>query len=428
MKKIATLMMLLAVVELHAQLNITIDGGSASALPIAIAPLVDGGVTLDTDIAAVISNDLARSGQFKVLDRSLIVEQPQVGDDIKYGNWRLLGVDYMSYGNVRNAGNGRIEIQYRLVNIADQKQLLSLTLPLQSSEARAGAHYIADRIYEAIIGVPGVFSTKIAYVTAVDKGGQVEYQLIVSDADGYAPQALVRSREPLLSPAWSPDARKLAYVSFEKGNSSIFIQDLATGQRQLMTNFKGINGAPKFSPDGRKLAITLSKGGNPDIYVLDIASKQLRQITKSWAIDTEPEWSVDGQSLLFTSDRGRKPQIYEANLNNNRITRVTFEGEYNARASLSPDGKNMAMVHGNNNRYRISVLHRPSGTMQMLSSGNLDETPTFAPNGSMVLYATKNTSGKGLLKAVSIDGQTTNELVLLDGNVREPSWSPILRR
>lgn len=427
MKKLVFISLLLISFYSFAQLNITIDGGSASALPIAITPLSHKGVVLDTSLSEVVSNDLSRSGQFKVLDQSLIVEAPKIGGDVKYGNWRLLGVDYMGYGSVRSIAEGRLEIQYRLVNIADQKQLLSLTLPLQDTEIRAAAHYIADRIYQEILGVPGVFSTKIAYVTAVDKSGQIEYQLIVSDADGYGPQALVRSREPLLSPSWSPDGKKIAYVSFELGNSSIFIQDLSTGKRQQMTQFKGINGAPKFSPDGKKLAITLSKSGNSEIYILNIASKQLSQVTKNWAIDTEPEWSVDGRSLFFTSDRGGKPQIYQANLNNGRVSRVTFEGDYNARPSLSPDGKNMAMVHGNNNAYRISVLHRPSGTMQVLSQGNLDETPTFAPNGSMVLYATRNASGKGVLKAVSIDGQTSNELVLTEGNVREPSWSPIFK-
>lgn len=410
-----------------AQLNITIDGGSASALPIAVAPFANNGPALPDNMSDVISNDLARSGQFKPLAKELLVEQVNADSDIKYGTWRLLGADFLSYGDITHQGNGRIEVRFRLVSVADQKQLLALTLPLDISQSRAGAHYIADRIYEAVLGVPGVFSTKLTYVTAVKKGDEMEYQLIVADADGHGPQALVTSKEPLLSPAWSHDGKKIAYVSFEQGNSSIFVQDLATGGRTMMTNFKGINGAPKFSPNGKQLAITLSKSGNPEIYTINLFDKKLKQVTQHWAIDTEPEWAPDGQSIFFTSDRGGKPQIYQTHLATGKTNRVTFEGDYNARASVSPDGQYIAVVHGNNNEYNISLYHRPSSTIQRLSNGKLDETPSFAPNGSMVLYATKTPAGKGLLKAVSVDGQTTNDLVLANGHVREPSWSPMLR-
>ncbi len=410
-----------------AQLNITIDGGSASALPIAVVPFENKGSALPHNMSDVISSDLARSGQFKPLEEDLMVESVNPDSDIKYGTWRLLGADFLSYGDITHQGNGRIEVRFRLVSIADQKQLLALTLPLDVSQVREGAHYIADRIYEAVLGIPGVFSTKLTYVTAIKQSDGMSYQLIVADADGYGPQPLVTSKEPLLSPAWSHDGKKIAYVSFEQGNSSIFVQDLATGGRTMMTNFKGINGAPKFSPDGKQLAITLSKSGNPEIYTINLFDKKLKQITQHWAIDTEPEWSPDGQSIFFTSDRGGKPQIYQTNINTGQTNRVTFEGDYNARASLSPDGKYIALVHGNNNEYNIALYHRPSATIQRLSNGKLDETPTFAPNGSMVLYATKTPAGKGLLKAVSVDGQTTNDLVLANGHVREPSWSPLLR-
>ncbi|MCF6299577.1 MAG: Tol-Pal system beta propeller repeat protein TolB [Proteobacteria bacterium] len=429
MKKTTATLMLLLLVSNAAigQLNITIDGGSASALPIAISPFVVSGLLLDTDMASVISNDLARSGQFKPLDKALLIETPSSGDDIKYGTWRLLGADYLSYGNIIDLGNDRMEVKFKLASVADQKQLLALTLPLSIHQARAGAHYIADRIYQEILGIPGVFSTKIAYVTADRFLGDINYHLMVADADGFGPQSLVRSKEPLLSPSWSPDGKKLAYVSFEQGNSAIFIQDLVSGARTQITKFKGINGAPKFSPDGSKLAISLSKSGNPEIYIIEIMSRKLTQITNHWSIDTEPEWDTTAKSLFFTSDRGGKPQIYQVDINSKKVSRVTFEGDYNARASLSPDGKNMALMHGNNNVYKIALFHRPSGTVQILSDGKQDETPSFSPNGSMILYATKTPAGKGLLKAVSLDGQTTNELVLTDGHVREPSWSPILR-
>ncbi len=411
----------------HAQLNIIIEDGNASALPIAVVDFVNAGDPLATDMAAVIRNDLARSGQFKPLDKSLMVDQPASDADINFGTWRLLNADYLSYGDIRYLDNNRMEVRFRLTSVAEQKQLLALTLPLNKTQARAGAHYIADRIYEEILGVPGVFSTKLAYVTAVKNGADFKYQLIVADSDGYGPQSLVTSKEPLLSPAWSPDGKKLAYVSFEQGNSAIYIQDLSTGARTLISDFEGINGAPKFSPNGQKLAITLSKSGNPEIYTINIYDKSLMQITNHWAIDTEPEWSPDGTSIFFTSDRGGKPQIYQTNLINKQAKRITFDGDYNARASLSPDGKYIAMVHGNNNQYKIGLLHRPSNTLQIVSDGNLDETPSFAPNGAMVLFATKTLAGKGLLKAVSTDGLTSNDLVLSNGHVREPSWSPILK-
>ncbi|MCX7553185.1 Tol-Pal system beta propeller repeat protein TolB [Marinicella sp. S1101] len=411
----------------HAQLNIVIQDGNESALPIAVADFVNNGDPLAHDMAEIIRNDLASSGQFKALDKELLVDQPRSGDDINFGTWRLLGADYLSYGDISYVDANRIEVRFRLSSVAEQKQLLALTLPLSRTQARAGAHYIADRIYEEIIGVPGVFSTKLAYVTAEKIGADYKYQLIVADADGYAPQSLVTSKEPLLSPTWSPDGKKLAYVSFEQGNSAIYLQDLSTGARTLMTNFKGINGAPKFSPNGQRLAITLSKSGNPEIYTINTFNKQLTQITNHWGIDTEPEWAPDGQSLFFTSDRGGKPQIYEVTLANKNVKRITFQGDYNARASVSPDGKYLAMVHGNNNRYQIALLHRPSNTLQLLSQGALDETPSFAPNGAMVLYATKNSAGQGLLRAVSTDAHTSNDLVQANVDVREPSWSPLLK-
>jgi len=427
MKRLATLLTFLMTFNSQAQLNITIDGGNASALPIAVVDFVNTGDSLATDMAEVIRNDLARSGQFKPLDKNLLIDKPSSGTDLNFGTWRLLKSDYVSYGDIIHLDENRMEVRFRLASVAEQKQLLALTLPLNKSQARAGAHYIADRIYEEILGIPGVFSTKLAYVTSTKNGQDFKFQLIVADSDGYAPQSLVTSKEPLLSPAWSPDGKKLAYVSFEQGNSAIYIQDLSTGARTLVSSFDGINGAPKFSPSGQQLAITLSKSGNPEIYTINIYDKSLVQITNHWGIDTEPEWSPDGASIFFTSDRGGKPQIYQTNLIDKKVKRVTFEGDYNTRASVSPDGKYIAMVHGNNNVYKIALFHRPSNTFQIVSDGQLDETPSFAPNGAMVLYATKTKAGKGLLKAVSTDGQTSNDLVLSNGHVREPSWSPLIK-
>ena len=425
MRKLCVLLIALFSLNTQAQLNITIDGGSASAIPIAVTDFVYPEGPLSTDISAVIRNDLARSGQFAPLDKDLLVEHPAADDDINMGTWRLLKADYLAYASIQSVSAGRIEIRFRLASVADQKQLLALTLPIKTDQLRAGAHFIADKIYQEIIGVPGAFSTQLAYVTVTENANGVHYQLMVSDADGHNPRSLVTSREPLMSPAWSPDRQRLAYVSFEQGNSAIYMQHLKTGERTLMANFKGINSAPKFSPDGQKLAVTLSKGGNPDIYTIDLNSQKLSQLTTHWAIDTEPEWSADGRRVFFTSDRGGKPQIYQVELSSQDVSRVTFTGDYNARASLSPDETYLATVHGNNNIFKIGLLHRPSGTLQLLSQGPLDESPSFAPNGSMVLYATKNKQGQGVLRAVSLDGQTTNDLVLSDGSVREPAWSPL---
>ncbi|MCX7545369.1 Tol-Pal system beta propeller repeat protein TolB [Marinicella gelatinilytica] len=425
MRKIFAFIFLIGSHNAFSQLNITIDGGSATAIPIAITDFVYADGPLSTDISEVIRNDLARSGQFKPLNKDLLVEHPGADDDINIGTWRMLKADYLAYASIQSVGVERIEIRFRLTSVAEQKQLLALTLPIKTDQLRAGAHFIADKIYQEILGIPGAFSTKLAYVTVSENSSGIHYQLMVADADGYNPQSLVTSKEPLMSPAWSPDRQKLAYVSFEQGGSAIYLQNLKTGERTLMASFKGINSAPKFSPDGRHLAVTLSKGGNPDIYSIDLASKAVTQLTTHWAIDTEPEWSQDGRQIFFTSDRGGKPHIYQIEVASKDVSRVTFEGDYNARASLSPDQTYIALVHGNNNNFKIGLLHRPSGTLQLLSKGSQDESPTFAPNGSMVLYATKNNKNQGVLRAVSLDGQTTNDLILSDGSVREPAWSPL---
>lgn len=408
----------------------TVQGNDA-AIPLAVIPMPYLGTNAapDTDVAAVIRADLNRSGQFRTLSEQSLVEKPIRGSEIQFPTWRVLKQDFVVVGRMLDNPDGGYRVEYELYDVARQTRLLGQAMGGRVRGMRDVAHQIADQIYEKILGVRGAFWTRIAYVTANGVGGNIQYALMIADSDGYNPQTVVRSREPLLSPAWSPDGRRLGYVSFERGNSTIYLQEIATGAREVVASFRGINGAPAFSPDGSRLALTLSKGGNPDIYVMDLASRQLRQVTSHWGIDTEAVWTPDGQSLVFTSDRGGKPQLYQVAAAGGEATRITFQGDYNAKASLSFDGNKIAMAQGGGNVYRIAVLDRASGAgrWQTLSPGNLDESPSFAPNASMLLYATKEGS-RGVLYAVSADGRVRQRLVLADGDVREPAWSPYRQR
>lgn len=404
-------------------LEIDIIGGNASAMPIAVVPF--GGSAGETDLAAVIRADLERSGQFRGLPPQSMHERPTSGAEVQFPSWRALNQDYLVVGKVIDAGGGNLRTEYELFDVAKQERLLGFALTARSSAMRDVAHQIADAIYEKITGVRGAFWTRIAYVTASGVGKGARYALMVADADGWNPQVVVRSNEPLLSPAWSPDGRKLAYVSFERGNSSIFVQDIATGAREVVASFRGINGAPTFSPDGRRLALTLSRSGNPEIYVMDLGSKALTQVTNQIGIDTEPTWSADGATLYFTSDRGGRPQVYKAAAGGGGATRVTFQGNYNASPSVSHDGKKIAMVQGSGSQYRIAVVDLSLGAPQwsMVSPGSLDESPSFAPNASMLLYAARE-GDRGVLYVVSTDGRVRQRLALANGDVREPTWGP----
>ncbi|MFN8766613.1 MAG: Tol-Pal system beta propeller repeat protein TolB, partial [Lysobacteraceae bacterium] len=386
-------------------------------------------VAPDTDVAAVIAANLNRSGQFRTLPDANIIEKPIRGSEIQFPTWRVLKQDFIVVGRVLDAPDGGYRVEYELFDVAKQERLLGLAMTGRVRGMRDIAHQISDQIYEKILGVRGAFWTRIAYVTSKGAGTNLQYALMVADADGFNPQTVVRSREPLLSPAWSPDGRRLAYVSFERGNSTIYIQELTTGAREVVASFRGINGAPSFSPDGTRLALTLSRTGNPEIYVMDLATKALTQITRHFSIDTEAVWAPDGQSLVFTSDRAGRPQLYQVPATGGEPARLTFEGDYNAKASVAFDGKKIAMAQGNRNVYRIAVLDRSRAApvWQTLSPGNLDESPSFAPNASMLLYATKE-GGRGVLYAVSADARVRQRLVLTDGDVREPAWSPYRQR
>ena len=412
-------------------LNVDIVNGVKTATPIVVVPFAqDGGTPLPTDVADVMRNDFNRSGKFRSLAKSDIVEQPSSGAAIKFATWRLLKQDFIVVGHVKNDGNGMVQVSYELWDVNKQQSMLNQAMPpVPVGDLRSVSHQIADIIYQKITGVRGAFWTRIAYITAVGLGNNTTYSLIVADSDGYNPQVVARSRESLLSPAWSPDGKKIAYVSFESGNSNIYVQDITTGSRQLVeAHAKGINGAPAWSPDGSKLAVALSYVGNLELFTLDLATHKETRLTHSLSIDTEPVWTPDGQSLYFTSDRSGQPQIYKIPATGGTPERITFQGQNNADADVSYDGKQVAMVQGNGNVYRIAVMDRSLGNqVRFLSPGPLDGSPSFAPNASMLLYsATEGT--RGVLYAESADGQVRQRLVLSDGDVREPAWGPYRQR
>lgn len=428
MRKLVVILLAFLALEARAQLEIEIVQGNASQLPIAIVPFQwrAAGPPPITTVSDVVSADLYRSGLFAPVDEEDMVDRPADAESIRFGTWRLLQVDYLVIGWINDTSNGGYDIVYQLFDVNTQERLLSQITSVGPGDLRFGAHRVADAIYEKLTGVPGAFATRIAYVSATGEGNGLRYELVVADADGYSPITVVGSPEPLLSPSWSPDGERLAYVSFEAGNSAIYVQEVTTGARQLVSSGKGINGAPAFSPDGRSLALTLSRSGNPEIYVRDLETGATRQLTSHWAIDTEPVWSPDGDTVYFTSDRSGRPQIYAVEAGGGTARRVTFEGDYNARATLAPDGRSLAVAHGRGNEYRIAVWDLENERLRVLTPGSLDESPSFAPNGSMILYATREGT-RGVLSAVSADGNVRQRIILSEGDVREPAWSPVIR-
>lgn len=405
--------------------------GRAGAIPIAVVPFDWRSANPESDvnnIATVLRSDFNRSGQFRALERDRVIETPSSSADIRFDTWRQMKQNYVVVGRVLDNPDGTMRVEFELANVVNQDIMLRLAIQARRGDERAVAHQIADLIYEKITGIRGAFWTRIAYVTATGVGQKTRYRMVVADSDGFNPQNLVQSDEPLLSPSWSPDGKRLAYVSFERGNSAIYIQEIGTGARRLVSSFKGINGAPAFSPDGTKLAMALSRTGNPEITILDLTTNQYSQITKHFAIDTEPAWLPSGTELLFTSDRGGRPQIYKVGIGGGEATRVSFTGDYNARVTVTADGKKWAMVQGNSNVYRIAVVDKSLGDQaRIITDSRLDESPSFAPNGSMVLYASRE-GGRGVLYAASADGVVKQRLAYSDGDVREPAWSPFRQR
>ena len=408
----------------NAELVIEITGGSEGALPIAVVPFDTSkvGTPLGVDIAAIVENDLNRSGILKVLERKSLPDVPHYSNQVKYSAWKAAGQDYLVVGRIFEKSAGEYEIQFQLLDVLKQKQLVGYSIPTRKRKLRSSAHKISDLIYEKITGTRGAFDTRIAYIRA-QRDSARKYILQVADTDGFNAQTVLESDEPLMSPSWSPDGQKLAYVSFENKRAEIFVQHLSTAKRSKISGFKGINSAPSWSPDGKNLALVLSKDGGPDVYVMNLSNKRLTRLTRHRGIDTEPVWSDNGKTIIFTSDRSGTPQLYEMSAKGGKPKRFTFEGRYNSAASVSPDGKNIAMVHGEAGQYKIAQFERESGNLTVLTESTLDESPSFSPNGKMVLYASTR-GDNGVLYAVSIDGRVEHKLSDQAGDIREPVWGP----
>lgn len=423
-RMLALALPLLLAVPAQGALRIEITEGVAGALPIAIAPIrAESGPGLPVDLAEVVESDLRGTGLFEVLPRENMLAKPARREQVNYANWRMIEVDNLVVGTAAADGRGGYRISFEILDVYGERSLVGYQISSGPDNLRNAAHSIANLIYEHFIGEKGYFLSRIAYVTAREEDDRLRYRMVVSDYDGKNPQTVASSRDPLMSPAWSPGGEKLAYVAFDvdRGRTALRLHDLTSGRIRDISSRPGINGAPAWSPDGEMLAMTLSYTGNPEIHTYDLTTGELKRLTRNGAIDTEPTWSPDGKYLAFTSDRGGKPQIYRMHRDGERVERLSFSGESNQRPVYSPDGRNLAMVQGGPNGFRIAVLNLKSNNVRVISDGPLDESPSFAPNGQTVIYARQG--GNAELATTSIAGKVRTRL-RQQGQVREPAWSP----
>ena len=424
-RTVTLIALLLISAGLRAELQIEITAGVDKAVPIAVVPFgwADAGAP-PQDAAAIVAADLARSGRFAPMERKDMLQRPTTGKEVDFGDWKIQGAEALVIGRVVKAAGDQFEIQFQVFDVLRGEQLLAYRQASNAADFRRNSHRVADLIYEKLTGIRGVFSTRIAYVTAAGAAEKRIFRLVVTDADGENPRIMMESAQPIMSPSWSPDGRRIAYVSFENRRSEIYVQDLRSGSRKRVSARPGVNGAPAWSPDGRQLAVSLSRqDGNLDIYTLDMDSQMLTRLTSGAAIDTEPAWSLDGQQVYYTSDATGGPQVYRVSALGGASQRVTFEGSYNARPRMSPDGKQLAVVHNDRGNYRIALVDLSRSSTQVLSEGRLDESPSFAPNGETLIYATRE-GKRGVLATVSANGRIKQRLSAVEGDVREPAWSP----
>lgn len=399
-----------------AQLYLEIAKAPDQAPKIAIVPF-----TNDNGLYPIVETDLNRSGRFtstsKNLPANAAINQIQASD------WQAAGIPYVVTGQIKQTATG-FEVHYQLYDVQKQQYILNELLNVPAARIRQAGHMVSDAIYQALTGIPGDFSGRIAYVLRNPATPAERYTLQIADTDGEQPKTVLSSRDPILSPAWTPDAKKIAYVSFETKRPAIYLQDLSTGTREVLTSFRGLNGAPSFSPDGQSMLFTASMNGNPEIYQMDLSTRQVKRMTNDSAIDTEARYTPDGKSFIFTSDRGGSAQIYRYTFADGSVKRLTFKGSFNARGTLSADGKKIALVHRpSGSSYKVAIQDINTGITNILTPTSLDESPSFSPNGQMVVYATRE-GNRGLLSIMSTDGRFRMNLPSEQGEVREPAWAP----
>ena len=412
------LLLALACTGAQAQLSIEITGGGANQIPIGVLRFA-GEEALPQKISEIVEADLQRSGRFRMLFAGNVAPLPSEVAQVNFGDWKIRNADALVIGSLVRLADGRFEARFRLLDVPKQTQIGGVAFTLSAQQVRTTAHRIADVVYEKLTGDRGVFSTRIAYV--VKQGSR--YELQIADADGAGAQTALASREPIMSPAWSPDGTRLAYVSFENKKPVVYVHSLVSGQRQVVANFKGSNSAPAWSTDGKQLAVVLSKDGGSQIYLIGADGSNARRITNSASIDTEPFFAPDGQSIYFTSDRGGSAQIYHMSASGGEPARVTFDGSYNVSPRVSSDGKTLIYIARDGGRFQLKSFDLASKQGQVLTDGQHDESPSFAPNGKMILYATQ-TGNRGSLAAVSSDGRVKQRLSVQAADVREPAWGP----
>jgi TolB protein len=409
----------------RAQLSIEITGAGAQRIPIAIVPFPGEpalGLSNGQTLTGIVRADLERSGQFRGLEVPPLAPVPTEASSVSYPEWKARLADALVLGSVASRPDGRFEVRFRLFDVVKQAPLGGIAYTMSKEQVRATAHRIADFVYEKLTGEKGVFSTRIAYVV---KRAADRYELQIADADGAGAQTALASFEPIISPAWSPDGKRLAYVSFEAKKPVVYVHSIADGKRQVAANFKGSNSAPAWSPDGTKLAVTLSRAGGSQLFLMNPDGSGLRRLTSSSAIDTEPRFSPDGQWIYFTSDRGGTPQIYRMSASGGDPQRITFQGDYNVTPRISPDGKTLAYITRNEGKFQVALMDLSNKQVTILTDSDRDESPSFSPNGRMILHATV-LGGRGVLSAVSIDGRVKQRLTATAGDVREPAWGPFI--